>query len=269
MLSLIPIYDDNPTRRVAYVTYLIIALNILVFLTEPVAGSLSGEPATIAGFCRQTAYFRKYAAIPRELTTGRQLPVTAGPPASSRRCELVRPDYHKNIVLSVLYAMFLHGSWLHLLGNMLFLFVFGNNVEDRLGTIRYLFFYLACGYVATYGFAFFNAGSTETLVGASGAIAGVLGAYAVLYPRARVTSLMPFLFFLPIRLPALIVLGTWFLLQWLYFSGAGVTDTAGVAYGAHVVGFLAGMVLIVLLGGLVKSRRPPPEPPWTYGGSYR
>jgi len=98
--------------------------------------------------------------------------------------------------------MFLHGSWLHLLGNMLFLFVFGNNVEDRFGRLRYLLFYLGCGLVATYGFAFANRNSTEVLIGASGAIAGVLGAYLVLYPKARVWSLLPFAFFIPLPLPA-------------------------------------------------------------------
>ena len=97
--------------------------------------------------------------------------------------------------------MFLHGSWLHLLGNMLFLFVFGNNVEDRFGRIRYLLFYLACGYAAAYGFALTQPNSQETLVGASGAIAGVLGAYLMLFPRARVISLIPFLFFLPASSP--------------------------------------------------------------------
>jgi membrane associated rhomboid family serine protease len=164
--------------------------------------------------------------------------------------------------LSVLSAMFLHGGLLHLLGNMLFLFVFGNNVEDRLGRVRYLLFYLACGYAATYGFALANPTSQETLVGASGAIAGVLGAYLVLFPRARVTSLIPFLFFIPIWLPAWVVLGSWFVLQWLYFQGAGTAQGAGVAYLAHVVGFVVGVVLVFVLGGM-RVRRPPP-PSWDY-----
>ncbi|HZD74872.1 MAG TPA: rhomboid family intramembrane serine protease, partial [Actinomycetota bacterium] len=160
--------------------------------------------------------------------------------------------------LSVLYAMFLHGSWLHILGNMLFLWVFGNNVEDRLGRLRYLFFYLLCGYVATYGFAFSDPNSSTTLVGASGAIAGVLGAYLVLFPRTRVTSLVPFLLFLPARLPAWVVLGSWFVLQYFYAAGASVGTGASVAYLAHVVGFIAGIVLIILLGGMSPRRRPPP-----------
>jgi membrane associated rhomboid family serine protease len=163
----------------------------------------------------------------------------------------------------VLTAMFLHGGLLHLAGNMLFLFVFGNNVEDRLGPWRYLLFYLACGYLATYGFALSDPSSQETLVGASGAIAGVLGAYLVLFPHARVTSLVPFLFFIPVWLPAWIVLGSWFVLQWLYFQGAATAQGAGVAYLAHVVGFAAGVILILLFGGL-RARRPPPPPPPTW-----
>jgi membrane associated rhomboid family serine protease len=269
MLGLIPIHDDNPTRRPAVVTWTLIAVNVVVFLLEPISPlSLSGNEGTPAGVCRQLAFFRRYAAIPKELTSNRQLPVTAGAPAGPTTCRAVRPDYRKIPALSVLYAMFLHGGWLHLLGNMLFLFVFGNNVEDRLGPVRYLLFYLACGYVAAYGFALTDPSSSETLVGASGAIAGVLGAYLLLYPRARVTSLIPFLFFLPIWLPAWIVLGSWFVLQWLYFQGAGTAEGAGVAYAAHVFGFIAGMVLVVLLGGL-RARRPPPTSSWDWDRRYR
>jgi membrane associated rhomboid family serine protease len=150
--------------------------------------------------------------------------------------------------------MFLHGGWLHLLGNMLFLYVFGNNVEDRLGRLKYLAFYLGCGYLATYGFALFQAGSTQPLVGASGAIAGVLGAYLVLFPRARVWSLLTFFFFLPVRLPAWLVLGGWFVLQYLYFRGAGIADGGGVAYGAHVIGFLAGAAMVWSLRNTAQPR---------------
>ena len=134
----------------------------------------------------------------------------------------------KQPYLSVLYSMFLHGGWLHILGNMLFLCIFGNNVEDRFGRLKFLLFYLFCGYVAAYGFAYGNPDSTTTLVGASGAIAGVLGAYLVMFPRARVMSLIPIaIVFIPIRLPAWLVLGGWFLLQWLYSSGSGVASGAG------------------------------------------
>jgi len=145
-------------------------------------------------------------------------------------------------VLSVLTAMFVHAGWLHLLGNMLFLLVFGNNVEDRFRKIPYLIFYLASGYVAAYGFAFVYPGSIEPLVGASGAIAGVLGAYLALYPKARVWSLVPFLFFIPLKIPAWLVLGLWFVLQWAYAVG-GLGGGGAVAYVAHVFGFLFGLLV--------------------------
>src|SRR6266536_4014438 len=266
MLNLIPIHDENPTFRTAWVTIALIAINLVVFLVEPVALSISGNPSSAADACRQEAFFRRYAAIPKELTSNRQLPltITSGQPrveGNQVACPVGRPTYDKLPALSVLYAMFLHGSWLHLLGNMLFLWVFGNNVEDRLGRVRYLLFYLLCGYAATYGFALADPGSTTTLVGASGAIAGVLGAYLLMFPRARVTSLIPFLFFLPAQLPAWLVLGSWFVLQWFYASGGTVGSGAGVAYLAHVVGFVAGIILVILSGGLNQPRRRPP-PSW-------
>ena len=267
MLGLIPIHDDNPTRRPAVVNWTLIAVNMVVFFLSPISPlDLGGDANTPAGFCRQLAFFRQYAAIPVELTRNDPLDETAGP-AVRNGCLAVRPNYQKVPFLSVLSAMFLHGGLLHLLGNMLFLFVFGNNVEDRLGRVRYLLFYLGCGYAAAYGFALSQPNSTDTLVGASGAIAGVLGAYLVLFPRARVTSLIPFIFFIPVWLPAWVVLGSWFLLQWLYFQGAGTAEGAGVAYLAHVVGFVAGIVLVILLGGL-QARRPPREPPPTRGYDY-
>ena len=274
MLSLIPIHDENPTRRRAWVTIILIALNVVVFLLEPASRSLNGEPSSAADVCHQEAFFRRYAAIPRELTTNRQLPLTVAdaPPrveGNQIACPLSRPSYDKVPALSVLYAMFLHGSWLHLLGNMLFLWVFGNNVEDRLGRLRYALFYLLCGYAATYGFAFADPNGTTTLVGASGAIAGVLGAYLVLYPRARVTSLVPFLLFLPARLPAWVVLGSWFVLQYFYAQGASIGTGAGVAYLAHVVGFIAGIILIILFGGLRRQGGPPPRSWQQWQSPYR
>jgi membrane associated rhomboid family serine protease len=270
MISLIPIHDQNPTRRTAVVTYTLIAINFVVFLLEPASRELISQPATAAAQCHELAFFYRWAAIPVELTSNHQLARVPGPPADATQCLAVPPSYDKIPFLSVLSAMFLHGGWLHILGNMLFLWVFGNNVEDRIGRVRYLLFYLVCGYVAAYGFALTQPNSRETLVGASGAIAGVLGAYIVLYPRARVTSLVPFLFFLPAQLPAWVVLGSWFVLQWLYFQGAGLAQGSNVAYFAHVAGFLAGVVLIILLGGLNKERRPPPSwpPPSQSWGRY-
>jgi len=147
------------------------------------------------------------------------------------------------------------GGWLHLFGNLLFLYVFGNNVEDRLGRVRYLAFYIGCGYAATYGFSLLFAGSDQPLVGASGAIAGVLGAYLVLFPRARVWSLLTFFFFIPVRLPAWLVLGSWFVLQYLYARGAGLSEASGTAYLAHVIGFVVGAALVWRLRG--RTRQPP------------
>jgi membrane associated rhomboid family serine protease len=238
----IPVHDSNPVRRTPVVTYLLIAANVVVFLLSPVArSSLTGGAASVQA-CRQEAYFRRWGAIPRELTRNGQLGETVVGPAEGG-CLVGPPSYAKSPVLSALTAMFLHAGWLHLLGNMLFLFVFGNNVEDRFGRLRFLLWYLAWGLAATYAFALANAGSTGAVVGASGAIAGVLGAYLVLYPRARVVSLVPFLFFLPVRIPAWLVLGSWFVLQWLYARGDGLTAGSGVAYLAHVAGFVCGVVV--------------------------
>jgi membrane associated rhomboid family serine protease len=244
----IPVHDENPVRRTPVVTYLLIAANVVVFLLSPVATHVVGDSA-LAQECRQLQFFDHYAAKPTELVHNRALDSGAtgqvARTGAGAGCLVTSPaPYDKSPFVSVLTAMFLHGGWLHLLGNMLFLFVFGNNVEDRLGRLKFLAFYLVCGYAATYGFALFQPSSTQPLVGASGAIAGVLGAYLVLYPRARVLSLLTFFFFLPVRLPAWVVLGGWFLLQYLYFRGTGVAAGTEVAYGAHVVGFVVGAALV-------------------------
>ena len=161
--------------------------------------------------------------------------------------------------LALVTSMFLHGGWFHLLGNMLFLWVFGNNIEDRLGRIRFLPFYLLCGIVAGLGQALADTSSDVPLVGASGAIAGVLGGYILLYPRARVLTLI-LLVFIPIflRLPAMVVLGIWFLEQiaFGYFDVNSGGETGGVAYFAHIGGFLFGLLAIRAFAG----RPPPPAP---------
>ena len=244
----LPVHDVNPTRRTPYVTYLLIAVNVVAFLVSPVSHHFVGESAA-AQECKTVAFFDQYAAEPKELLHNRQDPsgATGAVGARDGRVGCVvqsPPPFEKSPFLSVLTAMFLHGGWLHLLGNLLFLYVFGNNVEDRLGRLRYLLFYLGCGYAATYGYSLFTPGSSTPLVGASGAIAGVLGAYLVLFPRAKIWSLLTFFFFLPVRLPAWLVLGGWFLLQYLYFRGAGIAEGGGVAYGAHVIGFLVGAALV-------------------------
>ncbi|WP_217634797.1 rhomboid family intramembrane serine protease [Micromonospora pattaloongensis] len=253
-------HDINPVRRTPWVTWALIAVNVLAFLLTPTVASTGVTRDSLSQLCRQEAFYERYGAIPRELVDNRPLPaattgdVGVGP--NGPGCVVERRWYEKIPVLSVLSSMFLHGGWLHLLGNMLYLWVFGNNVEDRFGRLRFLLFYLFCGYAAAYGFALVNAAATQPLVGASGAVSGVLGAYLVLFPRARVWSLVPVLLFIPLRLPAWLVLGLWFVLQWLYSSGYAVSNAGSVAYFAHVVGFVVGMIVALPLAG----RRPPPEP---------
>jgi membrane associated rhomboid family serine protease len=255
----LPVHDVNPVRRTPWVTYLLVAANVIVLLLTPGSQDSVTGASGQAQLCSQQAFYDRYAAIPRELVTDRQLPLvaTGQPGPAPGTCYAGRPAYHKVPALSVLFSMFLHAGWLHLLGNMLFLVIFGNNVEDRFRKVPYLLFYLLCGYVAAYGFAFANQTSAQPLIGASGAIAGVLGAYLVLYPRAKVWSLLPFLFFIPVRIPAWLVLGSWFVLQWAYSAGYAAAGAGAVAYLAHVFGFLAGAVI----GLLVRAASPPPAYP--------
>jgi membrane associated rhomboid family serine protease len=257
----IPVHDVNPVRRTPWVTYALIAVNVIALLLTPAFADIGMGGTTLGDFCHQQAFFEHYAAIPRELIHNTQLPLVAtggaGIGPAGPGCIVAPPAYHKIPALSVLTSMFLHGGWLHLLGNMLFLWVFGNNIEDRFGRIGYLLLYLASGYAAAYGFALANPDATEPLIGASGAVSGILGAYLVLFPRARVWSLVPVLFFIPLRLPAWLVLGMWFVLQWLYSSGLAVADGGAVAYLAHVIGFVVG----VLVALPFRNQRPPPPRP--------
>lgn len=204
-------------RRPPRVTHLLIAACCVVFLLSPASGFLPGYGTGHGLYREQAAWFRHWGVLPQALFGG-----------AAR--ELVTP----------LTALFLHGNWLHLLGNMLFLYVFGEMVEQRLRPLPFLLFYLCSGYVAMFCYAAAHPHSSETLVGASGAIAGVLGAFLYLFPKARVTSLFPFLFFLPLRFPAWMVLLFWLTLQWL--AARDDTDGPGVAYLAHVVGFLLGFL---------------------------
>lgn len=232
----IPVYDKNPVRRAPVVTYTLIAVCTAVFLLGPLSGFTPSYGSGHALQCEQAVYFDRWGVIPSELFHG-QLPVDRL--ALPRGCPVPRP-FPKIPLLSVLTAMFLHGGWLHLVGNMLFLYVFGDNVENRMGRVRFALFYLVAGCLATYGFALGHSDDTQSLVGASGAISGALGAYLYLYPKARVTSLFPFLFFVPLRFPAWLVLGFWFVLQWLAAQTA--RGGPGIAYLAHVVGFTFGFL---------------------------
>jgi membrane associated rhomboid family serine protease len=204
-------------RPSAPVTYGLIALCCLIFVTGPASGLSPAHGTGEELLAAQRAYFRRWGVIPADLFEG------------SARAALTPAT-----------ALFIHGSWVHLLGNMLFLYVFGGMTEHRMGRLQFTLFHLGCGYLALLGYAAANADSEQSLVGASGAISAVLGAFLYLFPRARVTSLLPFLFFLPLRFPAWVVLPFWAALQWLAAGRAG--QGPGVAYLAHLLGFGLGLV---------------------------
>ncbi len=215
---MIPLRDDNPTRTTPVVTIALIALCTLVFLWE----------ITLPGDEQQAAVYL-LGFIPAVLFG---------------RAEL--PEHWVSPTLSIFTAMFMHGGLMHLLGNMLYLWIFGDNVEDRVGHARFVLFYLICGAVAALAQALPDMGSRVPMIGASGAVSGVLGAYIVLYPRANVLVLVPLIVvFQTFRVPAWIVLGMWFIGQ-LANSLLAAPGQVGVAFGAHVGGFLAGVALIRL-----------------------
>ena len=199
----IPVHDVNPTRRRPVVTYALVIANVVIFLLSPVPwGWIDGS--TVADLCAEQSFYQQWGAIPRELLTNDQLPEVAGGPAQDAQgnvgCFLVPPDFDKTPLLSVVTSMFLHGGWLHLLGNMLYLFVFGNNVEDRMGRLRFCFSTSPPVRYRPMATHWPTPVRRRRWSEASGAIAGVLGAYLVIYPRARVWSLVPFFFFIPLRL---------------------------------------------------------------------
>ncbi|GGT63977.1 rhomboid family intramembrane serine protease [Streptomyces purpureus] len=206
-------------RDAPAVTYGVIAVCCLIFVLGPASGLNPSYGTGDELLAAQDAYFRRWGVIPAELTAG-----------------------DRDALPTPFTALFVHGNWLHLLGNMLFLYVFGAMTEERLGAVQFALFYVGCGYLALLVYAAVHAHSEQTLVGASGAISAVLGAFLYLFPRARVTSLYPFLLFLPLRFPAWIVLAFWFVLQWLAARSAG--PGPGVAYLAHLVGFGAGFLYV-------------------------
>lgn len=201
----------------APVTYGLIALCCLVFVIGPASGLSPAHGTGDELLSAQRAYFERWGVVPVELLEGS--PRAAATPAT---------------------ALFVHGSWLHLLGNMLFLYVFGAMAEERMGHFAFALFYVGCGYLALLGYAVAHADSAQPLVGASGAISAVLGAFLYFFPKARVTSLFPFLFFLPLRFPAWVVLPFWVSLQWM--AAGRQTQGPGVAYLAHLLGFSAGFL---------------------------
>lgn len=212
---MIPLRDDNPTRTVSFITVGLIAVNALVFIYEL---RLPGEE-------QSKMFFAEFALTPAHLTHA----------PSAAACA------------TVFTSMFLHAGWMHLIGNMWFLWIFGNNIEDSVGHFKFILFYLLCGLAAAAAQVAISPNSTLPMVGASGAISGVLGAYLLLFPRARVLTLVPIWIFLRfIQLPAWLLLLFWFAMQLL--SGLvvlGVNVTGGVAFWAHVGGFVAGILLIL------------------------
>jgi membrane associated rhomboid family serine protease len=227
-----PLYDDNPSQNLPIVTAIIIALNVAVWVFLQ---GLGGEPALSHSVCA-------YGLIPGELF-GRVRPGTEVAVGGDVACVIGHPNW-----ITVLTSMFMHGGWFHLIGNMWFLWVFGNNVEDSLGRIRYAIFYVLCGLAAAAAQTMTNPSSAIPMIGASGAIGGVLGAYAVRYPRARVMTLI-FLGIIvrTVWVPAWMMLGYWFLLQILGGLPALASEEGGVAFWAHVGGFVAGVVLVYVM----------------------
>ncbi len=212
-----PLKDTQERHTFPLVTIAFIAVNVIFFLYELSLGE------RLDGFLRSSAF------VPAEY-------FAPGNAVADAR--------------SVLLSMFLHGGWMHLLGNMLYLWIFGDNVEDVLGHVTYVVFYLVCGWAATLAHGYFNPGSAIPSIGASGAISGVLGAYLVLFPKARVVTLIPLGFYMRMAtLPAILVLGLWFVIQTfsgLADLGSRTAQTAGVAWWAHIGGFVVGMALGIL-----------------------
>ncbi|HZD17992.1 MAG TPA: rhomboid family intramembrane serine protease, partial [Actinomycetota bacterium] len=243
---MIPLRDANPTRRTPWVTWTFIALNILAFALWQPRGGCDEFQRTGAGrqACEQEIAFTFcYGAIPQELTTFQ--PIADGTPRTQNEAlaaqaeQIGCPD--KSVPFSLFSSMFLHGGLLHIGGNMLYLWIFGNNVEDRMGPAIYALFYLAGGLIATYAQVATNSSSAIPQIGASGAIAAVLGAYIVLYPHARVLTAVLFFFITLVEIPAVIVLGLWFVLQAFQGVGSlGTPDLGGTAWFAHIGGFLFG-----------------------------
>lgn len=227
-----PYRDENATQRAALVTGVCIGLNVLSWLTIQGAGATLPLAKSVC----------ELGLIPGELTgslpVGTRFPMGPG---------LVCSTNPGRQVWHLLTSMFLHGSWMHLLGNMWFLWLFGNNVEDSMGRLRFVVFYLACGLAAALGQVMTNPSSAIPMVGASGAISGVMGGYLVLYPKVRVFALIPLGFFwTSVALPAWVMLGYWFLIQFVSGLATFGSKVGGVAFWAHVGGFVAGVVLVKL-----------------------
>jgi membrane associated rhomboid family serine protease len=245
---MIPLRDDVPSRTVPFVNCALIAINGLAFFLE------LGMGRGLERFIKQNA------VVPARFT---------GDDLSLQIPEILATTLDPALGGTVLLSMFLHGGWAHFLGNMLYLWIFGDNVEDRMGHTRYLVFYMLCGWAASFAHIAASPDSTLPSIGASGAIAGVLGAYVTLYPRARVVTLIPLGFYMEmLQVPAMFFLGFWFLQQFLYgmLSVTNTAQTGGVAWWAHIGGFAAGFLLVWFFQS--GKRRPPKRDTW-WENEYR
>lgn len=249
---MIPLRDNIPARTTPIVNYTLIGICTLVFLMQ-----LADESNRRAGL------IERFGMIPARVLNPDQ-PVRMQVQVQDRfgrrfvrPVEMASPPVSPWITLVT--CVFLHGGWLHFLGNMWFLFIFGDNVEDRVGHLGYLLFYLFCGVFASVAHLVFNAASVVPTIGASGAIAGVMGAYFLLYPHAKVLSLLPIFFFIHILVvPAPVFLGVWFLLQFLQgtVSTASGIEAGGVAWWSHIGGFVVGFAIAAILKSTGETRPP-------------
>ena len=227
---MIPLKDDNPTSGRPVITYILISLCVLIFLIQ-----LSSESY------KTGQLFYSYGLIPSVLMGNKQLPIDL---------------YAIPAFATIFSSMFMHGGFMHLIGNMLYMWIFADNIEDNLGPVKFIIFYLLCGIGAAMTQVFMDTQSQIPMVGASGAIGGVLGAYLINHPNARVLVLIPFGFFSQlIKIRALYVLGFWFILQFISSGG-------GVAYAAHIGGFVSGMILILFFNKRVKRKVKVAKGPW-------
>ncbi|HEY0346005.1 MAG TPA: rhomboid family intramembrane serine protease [Solirubrobacteraceae bacterium] len=253
---MIPLKDNIPTERTPYVTIALILINVFVYFVLEKGGILSGPSNTIVV---------DWGAIPYEIThPGQQCDIVQAAVGPAIGCGRL-PGSHPSTILTIFSSMFMHGSILHLAGNMLFLWIFGNNVEDAMGHVRFVVFYLLGGLAALLLQTAVGPNAAVPTVGASGAIAAVLGGYILLYPRARVITVIFIVFFFTIlELPAMLVLGLWFVEQvaFGYFDLAQPTGGGGgVAYFAHIGGFVFGLATIRLFANRRKDYLVPPRYP--------
>ena len=231
--------DDRHLRRPGYVTYLLLALNVLGFVYFQGCGA-------------DEAFTYGYSVVPHEITTGEDLTGPVTRELGGERVTIPHAPGPAPVYLTVLFAMFMHGGLGHLGGNLLYLWIFGDNVELRFGALPFLAFYLAAGIAATAAQVALDPDSVIPNLGASGAISGVLGAYLVLFPKNKVHTLF---FFQVIAVPAILAIGLWFALQFVNGIGAiaATEQTGGVAYGAHIGGFVAGAALALVLRMMIKT----------------